>query len=102
MVSSRLGLNDKSFVVEIASNDGYLLQYFVQMGVPVLGIEPAKNVAEEARRRGVPTEDRFFGADTARDLVAARKPADLIIGNNVFAHVPSVNDFVAGMKTLLG
>jgi len=100
-VTKRFGLNDRSWVVEIASNDGYLLQYFVQRGIPVLGIEPARNVADEAIRRGIPTEVRFFGEDTARDLAAGGKKADLIIGNNVFAHVPDLNGFVSGLKLLL-
>jgi SAM-dependent methyltransferase len=98
-VTQRFGLNARSWVVEIASNDGYLLQYFVKKGVPVLGIEPAKNVAAEAVRRGIPTQVAFFGENTARSL--ASKPADLIIGNNVFAHVPELNDFVSGLKILL-
>jgi SAM-dependent methyltransferase len=98
-ITQRLGLNSQSRVVEIASNDGYLLQYFVKKGIPVLGIEPAANVAAEAQRRGIPTQVFFFGEEAARSL--AEKPADLIIGNNVFAHVPDVNDFVAGLKLLL-
>jgi hypothetical protein len=100
-VSRRFGFNRQSLIVEIASNDGYLLQYFVAKGIPVLGIEPAQNVAEEAIRCGIPTEVRFFGKDTARDVVAAGKRADLIIGNNVLAHVPDLTDFVGGMKILL-
>jgi SAM-dependent methyltransferase len=100
-VTRRFGLNGRSRVVEIASNDGYLLQYFVEKGIPVLGIEPAKNVAQEAIRRGIPTEVRFFGNHTAYDLTAGGKRADLIIGNNVFAHVPDLNDFVSGLKRLL-
>jgi SAM-dependent methyltransferase len=100
-ITNRFGLNSKSRVVEIASNDGYLLQYFVAKGIPVLGIEPARNVAEAAIERGIPTEVRFFGADAARDLVADGNHADLIIGNNVLAHVPDLNGFVRGMKTLL-
>ena len=97
----RFGLNKQNWVVEIASNDGYLLQYFVAKGIPVLGIEPARNVAEEAIRRGIPTEVRFFGESTARDLVIGGKQADLIVGNNVLAHVPDLNDFVSGLKILL-
>jgi 2-polyprenyl-3-methyl-5-hydroxy-6-metoxy-1,4-benzoquinol methylase len=100
-VVRRFGLSKQNWVVEIASNDGYLLQYFVEKGVPVLGIEPARNVAEEAVRRGIPTEVRFFGGGTARDLTAGGKHADLIIGNNVLAHVPDLNDFVFGLKILL-
>jgi SAM-dependent methyltransferase len=100
-VARRFALNNKNWVVEIASNDGYLLQYFVAKGIPVLGIEPARNVAEEAIRRGIPTEVRFFGESTARDLVIGGKHADLIVGNNVLAHVPDLNDFVSGLKILL-
>jgi len=100
-VTKRFALDASSFVVEIASNDGYLLQYFVARGVPVLGIEPAANVAVEAERKGVPTLVKFFGTQTALDLKAAGKQVDLLIGNNVLAHVPGLNDFVAGMKILL-
>jgi 2-polyprenyl-3-methyl-5-hydroxy-6-metoxy-1,4-benzoquinol methylase len=89
-----------SQVVEIASNDGYLLQYFAKRGVPVLGIEPAANVAQAAEAKGVPTRVQFFGRETAR-AVAAERQADLLLGNNVLAHVPDLNDFVAGMKILL-
>jgi C-methyltransferase C-terminal domain/Putative zinc binding domain/Methyltransferase domain len=101
-VIRRFGLNAESWVVEIASNDGYLLQYFLARGIPVLGIEPAKNVAEEAVRRGIPTRVEFFGELSARNLVACGRSADLIIGNNVLAHVPDLNGFVAGLKLLLG
>jgi hypothetical protein len=101
-VIRRFGLNAESCVVEIASNDGYLLQYFLARGIPVLGIEPAKNVAEEAVRRGIPTRVEFFGELSARNLVACGRRADLIIGNNVLAHVPDLNGFVAGLKLLLG
>jgi len=97
----RFGLGSSSFVVEIASNDGYLLQYFTSKGIRVLGIEPAANVAIEAERKGVPTLVKFFGTGTARELAAAGKQADLLIGNNVLAHVPALNDFVAGMAILL-
>ena len=100
-VTKRFALDASSFVVEIASNDGYLLQYFVSRGVPVLGIEPAANVAAEAERKGVPTLVKFFGTRTALDLKAAGKQVDLLIGNNVLAHVPGLNDFVAGMEILL-
>lgn len=98
---ARLGLNADSFVVEIASNDGYLLQYFVEQGVPVLGIEPAANVAAVAEKKGVPTLVKFFGTKTATDLAAAGRKADLILGNNVLAHVPDLNDFVRGIGVLL-
>jgi SAM-dependent methyltransferase len=97
----RFGLNSSSSVVEIASNDGYLLQYFKQQGVPVLGVEPAANVAKVAVERGIPTTVRFFGTQTATELVADGKRADLLLGNNVLAHVPDLNDFVRGMKVLL-
>jgi hypothetical protein len=89
-------------VVEVASNDGYLLQYFVRRGIPCLGIEPAANVAKFAEEKGVPTLVKFFGRQTARELVAQGKRADLILGNNVLAQVPDLNDFVAGLKILLG
>lgn len=97
----RFGIGEKSFVVELASNDGYLLQYFVEKRVPVLGIEPAANVAAVAMKKGVPSLVRFFGRETARGLVAEGKQADLLLGNNVLAQVPDLNDFVAGMKILL-
>jgi len=97
----QLGLTSRSKVIEIASNDGYLLQYFVQRGIPALGIEPAANVAKVAESKGVPTLVKFFGVDTARDLADAGQQADLILGNNVLAQVPDLNDFVAGMKILL-
>ena len=87
--------------MEIASNYGYLLQYFVAKQIPVLGIEPAANVAEEAVKRGIPTRVCFFGEATARDLAADKKHADLIIANNVLAHVPDLNGFVGGLKLLL-
>ncbi len=101
LMIERFGFTAKSQIVEIASNDGYLLQYFKRKGIPVLGIEPAANVAAEAERRGVPTLVRFFGNDTARELAGAGRRADLLIGNNVLAHVPALNDFVAGMAILL-
>ena len=100
-VIKRFGLNRQSWVVEIASNDGYLLQHFVAKDIPVLGIEPAKNVAEAALRHGIPTQIRFFGDATARELVQGGEQADLIIGNNVLAHVPDLNGFVTGLKILL-
>jgi 2-polyprenyl-3-methyl-5-hydroxy-6-metoxy-1,4-benzoquinol methylase len=100
-IRHRLDLTEKSFVVEIASNDGYLLQHFVRAGIPVLGIEPAVNVAEAARKQHVPTRACFFGTDTARELVAQGEQADLLVGNNVLAQVPHLNDFVAGMKIAL-
>ena len=98
----RFGLSNRSHVVELASNDGYLLQYFVARGVPVLGIEPAANVAEAAvKRKGVPTLVKFFGRELATELAAQGKQADLLLGNNVLAQVPDINSFVAGMKILL-
>jgi SAM-dependent methyltransferase len=99
--ADRLGLGPDSLVVELASNDGYLLQHFVAMGVPVLGIEPAINVAAAAEERGVPTLTRFFGVELARELAAEGRRADLIAANNVLAQVPDLNDFVAGIRLLL-
>lgn len=98
---ARLRLDRHSFVVELASNDGYLLQHFLPHGVPVLGIEPAANVAEAARARGVPTRVAFFGEALARELRAEGPAADLIAANNVLAQVPDLNDFVAGIRVLL-
>jgi SAM-dependent methyltransferase len=95
-----LGLDAHSHVVEVASNDGYLLQYFHELQIPVLGVEPAANVASVAIERGIPTVVEFFGRETARAL-AAEQAADLLVGNNVLAHVPDLNDFVGGMKILL-
>lgn len=100
-ISNRFGLNQQSFVVELGSNDGYLLQYFVAKGIPVLGIEPAKNVAQVAIKKGVNTISEFFGRETARKVAKENRLADLILGNNVLAHVPDINDFVGGMKILL-
>jgi SAM-dependent methyltransferase len=97
----RFGLGRESFVVEVASNDGYLLQYFVKRDVPVLGIEPAANVAKVAVEKGVPTLVRFFGTKLARELAAERGCADLVLGNNVLAQVPDLNDFVEGLKVIL-
>lgn len=101
MIVRRLGLDARSFVVEVASNDGYLLQHFVAKGIPVLGIEPAANIARVAVEKGIPTLVKFFGKETARTLVAEGKKADLIAGANVLAQVPDVNDFVAGLAILL-
>lgn len=101
MIISRLGLSAASQVVEVGSNDGYLLQYFVPRGIPVLGVDPAANVAPKAREKGVSTVTRFFGTKTARELAGDGKQADLLIGNNVLAHTPALNDFVAGLKLLL-
>lgn len=101
MAIKRFELTEQSQVVEIASNDGYLLQYFVTHGIPSLGIEPAANVAEAARHKGIPTLVQFFGKQTALDLAAGHIRADVLLGNNVLAHVPDLNDFIAGMKILL-
>ncbi|WP_136416243.1 class I SAM-dependent methyltransferase [Herbaspirillum sp. ST 5-3] len=100
-VIARFGFNTKHQVIEIASNDGYLLQYFKEKGVPVLGIEPAANVAEVARKKGIPSRVEFFGRQSAHGLVQEGLQADLLLGNNVLAHVPDINDFVAGMKVAL-
>ena len=100
-ITQRYGFDKDSLVVELGSNDGYLLQYFQQLGIRVLGIEPAKNVARAARENGIDTIDEFFGIDLALDLVSQGIKADLICGANVMAQVPDVNDFVAGIKLLL-
>ncbi len=94
-------LDSSSFVIEVASNDGYLLKNFVQASVPCLGFEPAANIAEVARANGVETHCEFFGESSATALKAQRGAADLILGNNVFAHAPDTNDFVAGLRSLL-
>lgn len=98
---ARFGYGADSQVVEVASNDGYLLQYFQARGVPVLGIEPAANCACVAQEKGIPTLVEFFGVGTAQKLVAQGTRADLLLGNNVLAHVPDINDFVAGLAVLL-
>ena len=100
-MTDRLGLGTESLVVEIASNDGYLLQHFLPKGIPVLGVEPALNVAQAAVERGVETLTEFFGADLGRRLAAERGRADLVLGNNVLAQVPDINDFIAGVSELL-
>lgn len=100
-MKSRFGLGESSFVIEVASNDGYLLQYFVQRHVPVLGIEPAANVAEVAVRKGIPTLVKFFGTRLAEELTREGQRADLVLGNNVLAQVPDLNDFVEGLRILL-
>ncbi|MCU1496685.1 MAG: putative methyltransferase [Acidimicrobiales bacterium] len=97
----RFAIDRDSFVVEVASNDGYLLRNFVERGIPVLGVEPAANVAAVAEEGGVPTRVAFFGEDTARAVVAERGRADLVVANNVFAHVPDLNDFIAGFRALV-
>jgi C-methyltransferase C-terminal domain/Putative zinc binding domain/Methyltransferase domain len=101
MIIDRFGFDENSQVIEIASNDGYLLQYFQLKQIPVLGIEPATNVAMSAQEKGIETIEDFFGVNLANRLVSQDKMADLIIGNNVFAHVPDVNDFAAGLKIAL-
>ena len=101
MMLKRFNLGVNNYVVEIASNDGYLLQYFKQQGIPILGIEPAFNVAQVAISAGIPTVTRFFCVATAKQLVAEKGSADLLIANNVLAHVPDINDFVEGMKLML-
>jgi SAM-dependent methyltransferase len=98
----QLELTARSEVLEIASNDGYLLQFFLKRGIPAIGIEPAANVAKVAEARGVPTLVKFFGRDTARELASLGHKPDLILGNNVLAQVPDLNDFVGGLKMLLG
>jgi hypothetical protein len=102
LISEKLDLNSKSLVIEIASNDGYLLQYFKEKNIPVLGIEPAGNTAEVARSKGIETISDFFGIRLASTFLHQEKKADLLIGNNVLAHVPDLNDFVGGMKLILG
>jgi SAM-dependent methyltransferase len=101
LVVERFNLNETSQVIELASNDGYLLQYFVEKNIPVLGVEPATNIAKVAIAKGIPTLNEFFGRECARKLVQQGKQADLIAANNVLAHVPDLNDFVAGIKILL-
>lgn len=101
MAIQRFDIDGSSLVIEIASNDGYLLRNFKEKGIAILGIEPARNVAEVAEKNGIPSVVKFFGVETAKGLVAEGKSADLLIGNNVLAHVPDLNDFVAGMKVLL-
>lgn len=101
MITNRFDLNENSLVVEIASNDGYLLKFFKKKKIPILGIEPAANVARVSKKKGIPTLVKFFGVETATELVKEGKQADLLIGNNVLAHVPNLNEFVEGMKILL-
>ncbi|MCP3963205.1 MAG: class I SAM-dependent methyltransferase [bacterium] len=101
MMIERFGISERHHVVEIASNDGYLLRFFKERGVPVLGIEPAANVAEAARELGIETRVEFFGTENARALAAEGRQADLLLGNNVLAHTPRLNDFVAGLAIAL-
>jgi 2-polyprenyl-3-methyl-5-hydroxy-6-metoxy-1,4-benzoquinol methylase len=101
LMVEKFGFNSSSKIIEIASNDGYLLQYFKELDIPVLGIEPAANVAKVAEAKGIPSLVNFFGVNTATELVKTATQADLLLGNNVLAHVPDLNDFVAGMKIVL-
>ena len=101
MIQKKLRLNTDSFVVEVASNDGYLLKNFVEENIPCLGIEPTDSTAEAAEKLGIPVQREFFGNKLAEELKANSKQADLIIGNNVYAHVPDINDFTHGLKKLL-
>ena len=100
-IIKRFKLNQKNLVIEIASNDGYLLQHFQKKNIPCLGIEPAENVANVAKQKGIPTLVKFFGTVTSQELFSDGKTADLLLGNNVLAHVPDINDFVNGMKIIL-
>jgi hypothetical protein len=100
-VTDRFGLDKNSQVIEIACNDGYLLQFMVEKQIPSLGIEPAKNVAEQASKKGINVVSEFFGSELAEKLINQGMKADLLIGNNVLAHVPNINDFVLGMKQVL-
>jgi SAM-dependent methyltransferase len=100
-MTERLGLSSGSLVTEVASNDGYLLQHFQVAGIPVLGVEPAANVAEAARAKGIRTEVQFLGADTGREIAERYGRADLVAGNNVFAHVPDIRGFAAGLRALV-
>jgi 2-polyprenyl-3-methyl-5-hydroxy-6-metoxy-1,4-benzoquinol methylase len=101
LMVERFGFNQNSQVIEIASNDGYLLQYFLEKNIPVLGIEPAANIAKFAQEKGIKSIVKFFGVQTALELVSQGIQADLLLGNNVLAHVPNLNDFIAGMKIVL-
>jgi 2-polyprenyl-3-methyl-5-hydroxy-6-metoxy-1,4-benzoquinol methylase len=100
-MTERLGLSADGLVTEVASNDGYLLQHFLAAGIGVLGVEPAANVAEAARAKGIPTEVQFLGAETGRQIAAEHGRADLVVGNNVFAHVPDIRGFAAGLRALV-
>src|SRR5690606_37105478 len=100
-ITSKFHLNRNHQVIEIASNDGYLLQYFNELKIPSLGIEPAKNVADAAKERGIDTIAEFFNSELATKLTSENIYGDLILGNNVLAHVPNLNDFITGLKILL-
>ncbi len=101
MMIKRFKLNKKSHIIEIASNDGYLLDFFSKLNIPVLGIEPAKNIAKILKEKGITTLEKFFNTQVAQELKNKNQQADVLIGNNVLAHVPDINDFVKGMKILL-
>ncbi|MQB19690.1 methyltransferase domain-containing protein [Agrobacterium tumefaciens] len=101
MITKRLGLSNESMVIEVASNDGYLLRNFVAAGIPCLGIEPTDSTAEAAEAQGIPVLRKFFGEELAKSLVSEGRTADLILGNNVYAHVPDINDFTLGLKAAL-
>ncbi len=101
LMIERYGLTQDSLIIEIASNDGYLLQFFKKKGIPILGIDPAANIARSAEKKGIPTLVKFFGVETALELFNKNQQADLITANNVLAHVPNLNDFVKGLKILL-
>ena len=101
MIVAKLDLNEKSQIVEIGSNDGYLLQFFAKLGIPVIGIDPANNVAEEALKKSIPTIVKFFDKKTAEELISQNKKADLIVGNNILAQVPDINGFVQNLRNLL-
>ncbi len=100
-MTCRLDLSSNSLVTEVASNDGYLLQHFLALGIPVLGVEPAANVADAARSKGIRTEVEFLNPETGRNIAARRGEADLVAGNNVFAHVPDIRGFAAGLRALV-
>ena len=101
MIAEKLGLGQNSLVIEVASNDGYLLKNFVAAGIPCLGVEPTASTADAAEKLGIPVMREFFGEALAQRLVTEGKQADLILGNNVYAHVPDINDFTAGINTAL-
>lgn len=101
MITERLSLGPDSFVVELASNDGYLLQYFVERDIPCLGVEPSRNVSEVAIAKGIPTDISFFDEAKGREMASSGRQADLVLGNNVLAQIPGLNDFVAGIRHLL-
>lgn len=101
MITNKLSLNQSSFVIEVAANDGYLLKNFVKANIPCLGIEPTASTAVEAEKIGIPIRREFFGQAFAQNLIIEAKLADLVLGNNVYAHVPDINDFTAGLKTVL-